>query len=84
MWVSLELWRRSNWLYDWYNDGNDLPAYNPLLINFQVQDVACVAPQLTNMLPLTLYRLIDTSVPHHHPLITATQGKEACGVELEA
>ena len=84
MWVSLELWRRSNRSYDWYNDGNDLPAYDPLLINFQVQDAACVAPQLTNMLPLELSRLVDTNVPHHHPLVAATQGKEARGIELEA
>ena len=84
MWVSLELWRWSNRLCDGHNDGNGSPAHDPLLINFQIQDAACVAPQLTNMLPLELSRLADTNIPNHHPLVAATRSKEARRVEFEA
>ena len=71
MWVSLELWKQSNKPYSQCNDGNGLPAHDPLLINFQIQDAPCVAPQLSNMLPLKLPGFIDTDIPNHHPLVAA-------------
>ena len=81
--MSLELRGRLSWPCERCEDIINLPTHDPLLVNFQIQDAACVTPQLANMLPLKLPGPVDANIPNHHPLVAAPRSEEARGVKLE-